>query len=217
MSIFFGYAKNYAKNVLQGTNAGVPGRVKNITVALYHRPPSGLALFAPIAIAADALIIVNTVAVTWRNWKTEAKSEGEVPQLRPTWMRVVVCSLEIATGALVAASLLIYRSRTATMLSILPPKQLNVKPTPLNRRVFIQSAGSWRRNGIIFPLSACTLTRVAQQTLLLQVNGQYAGWQFNLDNSTIIEGQRSTSVETSCKALAAKWHAAGGKGTILTS
>lgn len=49
MSLFIGYAQNYAKNLLQ-RGPGVPGRVKNITVALFHRPPSGLALFAPILI-----------------------------------------------------------------------------------------------------------------------------------------------------------------------
>ena len=49
MSLFIGYAKNYAKNLLQ-RGPGVPGRVKNISVALYHRPPSGLALFTPVLI-----------------------------------------------------------------------------------------------------------------------------------------------------------------------
>ncbi|KAF7362308.1 hypothetical protein MVEN_00577400 [Mycena venus] len=215
MSLFVGYAKNYAKSLLGGS--GVPGRVKNITVALYHRPPSGLALFAPVLIAVDAIVIVNTVAVTWRNWKTEAKAEGEVAELRPLWMRIGVCSMEIATGALVAASLLIYRSRTATMLSILPPKKANVAPTALNRRIFLQSAGSWRANGTIYPLSACTLTRVAEKVLLLEINGQYGGWQFNLDNHTVIEGHRMASAESACKTLATQWHGAGGKGTILTA
>ncbi|KAJ7876123.1 hypothetical protein B0H14DRAFT_2714678, partial [Mycena olivaceomarginata] len=215
MSLFIGYAQNYAKNLLQ-RGPGVPGRVKNITVALFHRPPSGLALFAPILIAVDAIVIVNTVAVTWRNWRTEAKSEGEEGELRPLWMRAGVCSMEIATGALVAASLLIYRSRTATLLSLLPPKKANVAPTALNRRIFIQTAGSWRANGTIFPLSACTLTRVAQKTLVLEVNGQYGGWQFDLDSHAIIEGQRMTSVETACKTLATQWTQAGGKGIILT-
>jgi len=125
--------------------------------------------------------------------------------------------MEIATGALVAASLLIYRSRTVTLLSILPPKKANVAPTALNRRIFIQSAGSWRADGTIFPLSACTLTRVAERALLLEVNGQYAGWQFNLDNHTVIEGQRMTSPENACKILATQWRRAGGKGTILSA
>ncbi|KAJ6497561.1 hypothetical protein C8R45DRAFT_131362 [Mycena sanguinolenta] len=156
------------------------------------------------------------MAVTWRNWKTEATSEKKA-ELRPLWVRVAVCSLELATGTLVAASLLIYRSRTATLLSILPPKKANAAPSALNRRIFIQSAGSWRANGTIFPLAACTLTRVAKNALILEVKGQYGSWQFNLDNHTIIEGDRMTSTENACKILAKRWHQAEGKGTILSS
>ncbi|KAJ6593403.1 hypothetical protein B0H19DRAFT_19620 [Mycena capillaripes] len=207
MSFIIGYAKNLFQR-----GPGVPGRVKSLSIVpLYHRPPSGLALFAPVLIAMDLMIIGNTVNVTWRNWKTES---GQV--LRPLWMRVGVCSLEIATGAILAASLLIYRSRTATMLSILPPKKPNVAPTASNRRIFLQSANSWRSNGTIFPLSACTLTRVEEKVLFLEVNGQYSGWQFNLDNS-IVDGQPLTSPENACKTLATAWHGAGGKGIILTS
>ncbi|KAF8146865.1 hypothetical protein K438DRAFT_1990148 [Mycena galopus ATCC 62051] len=167
---------------------------------------------APFLIALDAIVIVNTVAVTWRNWKNP-----ETKELRPLWMRVGVCSMEIATAALVAGSLLIYRSRTATLLSILPPKKAGATATALNRRVFLQSAGNWRANGTIFPLAACTLTRVAERVVFLEVKGQYGGWQFNLDPHTIIEGERMTSPENACKTLATQWHRAAGKGTILTA
>ncbi|KAJ6491780.1 hypothetical protein C8R47DRAFT_1121759 [Mycena vitilis] len=210
MSFVIGYAKNLFRR-----GPGVPGRVKSVTVPLYYRPPSGLALFAPILIAMDAIFIGNTVAVTWRNWKTETTSKGETPVLRPLWLRIGVCSLEIATGALVAGCLLIYRSRTASMLSILPPKNPNVVPKATNRRIFVQTANNWRANGTLYPLSACTLTRVEEKVLYLQVKGQYAGWQLNLDNA-VVDNVPMTSPEETCKTLAKYWHGVGGQGTILT-
>jgi hypothetical protein len=60
------------------------------------------------------------------------------------------------------------------------------------------------------------LTRVEEKVLFLQVAGQYSGWQLNLDKS-LIDGNTVTSPETACKTLATHWHAAGGKGTILTT
>jgi len=186
---------------------------------LYRRPPTGLPLYAPMLIAADALIIANTVHATWKNWRSEAESDGKIPELRPWSTRVAVCSMEIMTGTLVAASLLIHRSRTATLLSILPPKNLSARPSGMNRRIFVQSAGSWRSNGTILPLSVCTLTRVEQKVLFLQVKGQYGGWQLNLDEKATIEGTPLTpdAIESTCRTLAAHWQEAGGQGTILTA
>ncbi|KAJ7125185.1 hypothetical protein C8R44DRAFT_133772 [Mycena epipterygia] len=131
-------------------------------------------------------------------------------------MRLGVCSMEIFTGAAIAISLLYYRSRMVTMLSILPPKNPNAPATALNRRIFVQSAGNWRANGTIFPLSACKLTRVEEKVMLLQITGQEGGWQLNLRHSAI-DGVPATSVEQACKTFGAHWRGAGGKGTILTT
>lgn len=81
----------------------------------YHVCPSA---FGTSAFPNRFEFSVNTVHVTWKNWKYPPEtSTGEAPALRPWWLRVGVCSMEIATGAFVAASLLIHRSRTVRILA----------------------------------------------------------------------------------------------------
>ncbi|KAJ7188768.1 hypothetical protein C8R46DRAFT_1055721 [Mycena filopes] len=216
MAAFLGYAGNLLRR-----SPGTAGRVTGVKKApLFRRPPSGLPFYAPMLIAADTLIIVNTVHATWKNWRMEAASDGKIPELRPWQTRVAVCALELMTGTLVAASLLIHRSRTATLLSILPPQNLKARPSAANRRIFIQSAGNWRANGTIFPLSICNLTRVDKKVLFLQVEGQYGGWQFNLDDGATVEGNpliAAADIEKACRVVGTQWLQAGGKGTILTT
>ncbi|KAJ7496846.1 hypothetical protein FB451DRAFT_1386198 [Mycena latifolia] len=212
MFFLFGHAA-----ALFRRGAGVPGRVKALSIPLYHRRPSGLAVFGPALLAFDAVLMASTVPITWTHWKTPPK-DGEVRTLRPWWMRAAACSLELATGAVLAGTLLVYRSRMVTLISILPPKNPTAAPTAFNRRIFIQTAHNWGRNGTIFPLSACTMTRVEKQVMFLQVKGEFAGWQLNLDKSTVDgEPATSASVEHACQTFARHWQGAGGKATILTT
>ncbi|KAJ7772072.1 hypothetical protein DFH07DRAFT_803604 [Mycena maculata] len=214
MSVFIAHATSLFRRSL-----GVPGRLKTLNVPpLYYLKPSALAILTPGIIAIDALLTANVVELTWRRWRNppETAENGGVPALRPWWLRVAVCTMEVTVGTLLACSLLIHRSRTGALLSILPPKNPKAAPTGLNRRIFIQNAGNWRTNGTIFPLSACTLTRVEQKVLFLQVKGMYGGWKFDL-NKAFVDGEPITSVETACEILATRWKEAGGQGTILTS
>ncbi|KAJ7647720.1 hypothetical protein FB45DRAFT_860810 [Roridomyces roridus] len=168
--------------------------------------------FNDLGTAIDALLT---------RWKEppDNSNNGEEPPLRPRWIRLSVCSMELFTGLLIATSLLIHRSRTTTLLAILPPKTPNTTPTPLNRRIFIQTCGNWRTNGTIYPLSACTLTRVEKNILFLQIKGEYSGWQLNIDKS-VVDGRPvgdTHNEEKACRTVSRLWNKAGGKGTILTS
>ncbi|KAJ7072699.1 hypothetical protein C8F01DRAFT_1104984 [Mycena amicta] len=211
MSVFLGYARNLFQRGL-GTSAKL-----KTGVPLFYRPPSGIALMAPAYIALDFFIIMNTVNVTWRNWRHPPKpsDNGQEPALRSTQTRLSVCAMEIMVGVFVAASLLIRRGQTAKMLAILPPKNPKLKKDVMNRRIFLQSAGNWADNGTLYPISACTLTRVQKDVLLLQVKGRFGGWQFDIDKS-LIHGETAASTELACRQIAEHWKAAGGKGTILT-
>ncbi|KAJ7099523.1 hypothetical protein B0H15DRAFT_550348 [Mycena belliarum] len=210
MSVFLGYAASLFR-----PGVGVPGRLKSISIPLYQRTPSALAVAGPALLVFDALLIASTVPVTWNHWKTAPEPNGKPRELRPWWMRAAACSVELATGLLLASSILIYRARTVTLISILPPKNPSAVPTGFNRRIFLQNAGSWRGvSGTIFPLSACTVTRVDEKVLFLQVKGEYQGWQLNLEKSHV-DGEPAADAEKACKTFAAHWEGAGGKATIL--
>ncbi|KAJ7169148.1 hypothetical protein C8R43DRAFT_982461 [Mycena crocata] len=210
---FFGHA-----SVLFRRGPGIPGRLKSPTIPLYHRFPSGFPVAIPVLIAIDVVVIVNSVQVTWRNLQYEPQnsSNEKAPALRPWWLRVGVCSMEVLTGVVVALSLLPVRSRTGTLLSILPPKHSQATPTAFNRRIFIQNANSWRANGTIFPLSACKVTRIEKQKLYLEVRGLYGGWVLPLDKSRVDGKPAELNIEDACKTFDTRWKAAGGKGQILT-
>ncbi|KAF7315089.1 hypothetical protein MIND_00023100 [Mycena indigotica] len=209
MSVFLGYARNLFQR-----GPGTSAKLKSVSTPLFYRTPSGVALLAPAYIALDVFIIINTVNVTWRNWRDPPKpsDEGQLPPLRSTESRLAVCAMEIMVGGFVAAALLIRRAQTAKLFALLPPQASKLKN---NQRVFLQSAGNWRDNGKIYPLSACTLTRVRKDALLLQVQGLYGGWQFDMEKSLVL-GRAAPSVEDACRDIAIQWREAGGKGTILT-
>ncbi|KAJ7653827.1 hypothetical protein B0H17DRAFT_1100386 [Mycena rosella] len=217
MSVYFGYAASLFRR-----GVGVRARVTKLSRPLFLRRPTGVALFGPLILGLDAFALINVVPLTWTHWReapedsSDAEAPAVRPPLRPWWQRACACAIQFTAGAFVAGSVLIYRGRMLTLVSLLPPKNPAVASTASNRRIFIQTAGNWRSNGTIFPLSACTLTRVEEKAMFLQVKGEYAGWQLNLDDS-IIDGKPVDSVEQACKTLAAHWHAAGGKGTIKAS
>ncbi|KAJ7287109.1 hypothetical protein C8J57DRAFT_577255 [Mycena rebaudengoi] len=208
MSAFLGYLGAAFQR-----GAGIRARMKTKTVPLYHRQPSAWMQLVPTIIALDVVIIGNAVHATWTKWTypptTLPDGTEAPPSLRSPGLRGAICGMQIFTGFLVASSLMLFRSRNTTVLCLLPPKT----PKAANR-IFLQTTNNWRANGTIYSMSACTLTRVEESKLFLQVDGVFGGWQLLVDKKTEINGEPAVSIEAVCKDMLVNWRKAGGRGTI---
>jgi len=122
--------------------------------------------------------------------------------LRPSWQRLGLCIAHLVFGAGIAAALLVAQVRFVRTFTILPP--LSSSGSTEGRRVFVQCAHNWRKNGLAFPLNKCSLKEGRNETeTILRVAGERGHWHIGL-NDAVIYGTRA-SVTKARATILAEW------------
>lgn len=152
----------------------------------------------------------SIIDLTYNHWSTLAfdlessakKLKGkDLPAadeyvLRPSWQRVGVCTAHLVFGAGIAAALLVTQTRFVRMFTILPPAGSD------GRRVFIQCAHNFRKNGIIFPINKCTLQDGRNATeMIFKANGERGHWYIGFEDS-VVNGHRTSLPQARAEVLA---------------
>lgn len=188
---------------------------------LFQRVPPWWARWSLGLIACDIFMTGSVIELTWNHWSTlvsdlenasvksrDVSLSSSTPNdysLRPNWQRLALCIAHLGFGAALAAALLVAQTRFVRTFAILPPVRNNSSAE--GRRVFIQCAHNFRKNGTVFPLNKCSLQEGRDHTeMIFRVAGKRGHWYIGL-NDAVIHGRRS-SVDNARAAILADW---GGK------
>ncbi|RDB25272.1 hypothetical protein Hypma_007979 [Hypsizygus marmoreus] len=201
---------------LRSAKFGVPSTLVETQPPLFQKTSPWWARWAWGLIACDVFLTGSAIELTYKHWSTlvsdlensAAKLYGEdaptKPKdyaLRPSWQRLGLCAAHLTLGAGVAAALLVTQVRLVRTIAILPPS--GNEP----RRVFIQCAHNFKKNGIIFPINKCTLKEGRNETeMIFRATGERGHWHIGLEDA-IVRGQPASPVKARA-AILADW---GGK------
>ncbi|KAF8648519.1 hypothetical protein AX16_006225 [Volvariella volvacea WC 439] len=181
---------------------------------LFRRVPPWWARWTWALIACDIFMTGSAIELTWNRWAQlvddlEAISvkDQKPPQhweQRPTWQRFGLCFSHFALGVGCAVGLLVAQRRFVRTLAILPPAAGSPGSKNGGRRVFIQAAHNWKKNGKTFPMSSCSLGEGRNETeMILRVAGERGHWHVGLENA-VIHGKEA-SVSTAHSTILSAW------------
>ncbi|KAF8070385.1 hypothetical protein FPV67DRAFT_1017169 [Lyophyllum atratum] len=189
---------------LRSAQSGAPSTLVATTPPLYQRHPPWWARWTWGLIACDIFLTGSAIELTYNHWSTlkSSTTKGEdasAPHeyvLRPSWQRVGLCTGHLVFGAGLAAALLVAQTRFVRTFAILPPSGSE------GRRVFIQCAHNFRKNGIVFPASKASLRDGRNTTeMIFRVDGERGHWYMGFEDS-VIHGRRLPLHQARAEVLA---------------
>ncbi|GLB37345.1 hypothetical protein LshimejAT787_0403960 [Lyophyllum shimeji] len=141
-------------------------------------------------------ILASDLESSGKKLKGEAAPTPDEYVLRPSWQRIGLCTAHLIFGAGIAAALLVTQTRFIRTVAILPPSASE------GRRVFIQCAHNFRKNGIVFPISQCSLRDGRNETeMILRADGERGHWYIGFEDA-VVNGRRVALPQARAEVLA---------------
>lgn len=134
---------------------------------------------------------------------------------------VTFCGATLGAEMLLAAAIIIGRSRVVRKIYVLPPvsskqasSHMRKSPRDDKRRVFIQTVAHWGPFGRLFPLHDCTLVPHKADSDIdwecdLKVPGARGVYKILLNRKTQVDGEVKDP-QSACKALMSEWYPESG-------